>query len=145
MKKDFYIPIDHAHGVISLIFDYLTKTYGEKETICIIKDAVKKIYSSLIKDLKEKGLKEMESYLKKNMKFEKGEYSIDWKNRMLILMVDQCPAIKNMQQKKLRISKNFCKFSTELVNNIITKEAGYRSSVEYNQNKGKCIQKFWKE
>jgi hypothetical protein len=67
------------------------------------------------------------------------------KENHLICKVKKCPAISFMKDHKVEIDKDFCKCSTELVNKSIAKECGYSFKVDYDQEKGKCVQEFWKE
>ena len=138
VHKDF-------HYTLSLILDFLKDKYGEDEMVSMIKDVARVVYAPLIKDLKEKGLMEIEDHIKKVMQLEDGKYEVKKSNGAVIFNVKKCPAISYMNDKKMKISENFCKMTTKLILGEIAKAAGYKFSVDYNQNKGKCVQKFWKE
>ena len=138
VHKDF-------HGILGLIFDYLRDNYGEKELARIFKNIAKEIYSPLIKDIKEKGLSAAEDHLKKVMDLENGKYDVKWDDGTLVFKVTKCPAIHHIKDKGQNISENYCRITTELVTGVISEEAGYKFSVDYNQDKGTCTQKFWKE
>ena len=76
---------------------------------------------------------------------EDGKFDLDYEENKLVFNVKKCPAIWHMKDKKLEIDKEFCKISTEIVSTAVAKECGYNFKVEYDQENGKCIQKFWKE
>lgn len=137
LHKDF-------HYTLSLIFDFLKDNYDDDEMIRIMKKVAKTIYAPLIKDLKEKGLSAIESHIKDLMKLEDGEYEVEKGKNFVTLKVNKCPAIEYMNKKKMKISENFCRVTTGVVNEEIAREAGLKFSVEYDQKKGKCVQKFWK-
>lgn len=133
------------HGILNIIFDYMENTYGEQETRNILKTIIREIYSPIIKDLKNFGLKTINDHINQVMNLENGDYSVEGNNSdKLTVTVNKCPAIRYMINNNINIYNNFCKFSTELLNNVITDESGYVFSVKYNQNKGNCIQKFWR-
>jgi hypothetical protein len=63
--------------------------------------------------------------------------------------IGKCPAIRpareHMERRNMRLPDSFCRLTTGVVNNIIASEAGYRFSLKYDQEKGKCTQRFWKD
>ncbi len=67
-------------------------------------------------------------------------------------LADRTPAfivnkvgVSGMKDTGSDIDKDFCLCSTELVNKSIARECGYEFSVKYDQQNGKCIQKFWRK
>jgi len=66
----------------------------------------------------------------------------------LTIEVKKCPAIQpareHMERRNMKIPGVFCKLCTEVVNKVIARESGCKFLVEYNQDEGKCIQKFWR-
>ena len=83
------------------------------------------------------------------MALEKGKYSINKGNDTLEIVVERCPAIgparEHMERRNMRLPDSFCRLTTGVVNNTIALEAGYRFSLKYDQEKEKCIQRFWKD
>lgn len=136
LHKDF-------HYTLSLIFDFMKDNYGEDEMIRIMKKVGKSIYTPLIKDLKEKSLSAIAKHMKDLMKLEGGEYEVIKGKNFITFKINKCPAIEYMNKKKMQISKNFCRVSTGVISGEIARAAGFKFSVDYDQKKGKCIQKFW--
>ena len=138
LHKDF-------HYTLSLIFDFLKDNYGKDEMDRIMKKVGRIIYAPLIEEMKEKGLPSIEKHIKELMDLEEGKFEVDKDGRSVTFRVLRCPAIKHMKDKGLDISDDFCRISTGLVSKEIAENAGYRFSVDYDQDKGQCVQKFWKE
>ena len=151
MDKYLYnqsVDID-SHGQLGSIFHYLIKKYGEKETIAIVEDIARDIYRHMIEKVKRNGLVEMEEHFNQIMALEKGRYSINKDNDTLEIVVERCPAIgparEHMERRNMRLPDSFCRLTTGVVNNVIASEAGYRFSLKYDQEKERCIQRFWKD
>jgi hypothetical protein len=138
LHKDF-------HYTLSLIFDFLRENYGVDEMERIMKKVGSVIYAPLIKDMKENGLDAIEKHMKELMDLEDGIYESEKQGNSITFRIKKCPAIDHMKNKDLNISDDFCRISTGLVSREIAGEAGYRFSVDYDQDKGQCVQKFWKE
>ena len=138
VHKDF-------HGIVSYLFGYLRVHFGEKNLDKFLKDSASYIYKPLIDRIKKSGLKEMKKHLEITFSKEDGKFDTEFKDNQLFFKVKRCPAIWHMKDKKFEIDKEFCKCSTEIVNTVIAKESGYNFNLEYDQENGKCMQKFWKE
>lgn len=138
LHKDF-------HYTLSLIFDFLKENYGRDETDRIMKKVSRIIYAPLIEDMKERGLPAIEKHIKELMELESGKYSVEKDDDSVTFRIEKCPAISHMKNKNLDISPDFCRISTGLASKEIAEDAGFRFSVDYDQDKGQCVQKFWKE
>ena len=138
LHKDF-------HYTLSLIFDFLKDNYGVDEMERIMKKVGSIVYAPLIKDMKENGLDAIEKHMKELMDLEDGIYESEKQGNSITFRIKKCPAIDHMKNKDLDVSDDFCRISTGLVSQEIARGAGYRFSVDYDQDKGQCIQKFWKE
>ena len=137
------------HGILSSIFSYLEKEFGQAEAEEILKSIYKEIYADLIYKINDKGLEELVKHLKDVFDIEDGKYEIDTVNNEVIVKVDHCPAIRpakeHMEKRNKRINKNFCKYSTELFGRVIEEETKYKFSLEYELEKEKCIQRYWEK
>lgn len=138
VHKDF-------HSVMSYLIKYLRKNHDTEHLETFFKDASKYIYKPLIERIKKNGLVEMETHLKRTFSNEGGKFDIYCHNNKLLFKVKKCPAIWYMKENKAEIDKDFCRMSTEIVNKAIAEECGYYFSVKYDQENGKCEQKYWKE
>lgn len=138
VHKDF-------HGITSYLMKFIRENYGKEHLESFFTEAAGYIYKPLIERIKKNGLIEMKKHLERTFSMEEGKFDLDYKDNELIFKVKRCPAIWHMKDNKLEVDKDFCKSSTETVNKSIAKECGYDFSLEYDQENGKCIQKFWKE
>ena len=138
IHKDF-------HGILSLIFDYLKEKYGSGDTEDIFRHAAKRMYAPLIRHIMLTDLKAMERHIAQLMEIEGGEHTSRWEDGKLIVEIIKCPAIQHMEEKGQHISDGFCHLSTEVVNETMAEEGGYRFRVDFDQNAGKCTQVFWRE
>jgi len=139
VHKDF-------HQVMSFLIKFLRENHDKEHTKNFFSKAASYIYKPLIERIRKNGLSEMEKHLKRVFDMEKGKYNLtSKKDKEIIFKVKKCPAIRYLKKTGSEIDKNFCFCSTELVNKAIAKECGYNFSVDYDQENGKCVQKFWKE
>jgi len=136
VHKDF-------HAVMSYLIKFIRDNHGDQYMETFFTRAAAYIYKPLIERIKKNNLIEMKKHLEKVFTMEGGKFDIDYKNGEIIFKVSRCPAIWNMKDHNNSIDKDFCKCSTELVNKSIAKECNYNFSVEYNQEKGQCVQRFW--
>ena len=138
VHKDF-------HEIMSFLIKFLDENHGKGHMENFFSKASVYIYKPLIVRIRENGLDEMEKHLKRVFDSEKGKYKItSKKDKQIIFKVIKCPAILYLKKTGSEINKNFCLCSTELVNKAIAKECGYNFSVEYDQENGKCVQRFWR-
>jgi hypothetical protein len=142
-------PVDvDSHGQLGSIIFYLLNQYGEKETESIMESITEDIYKTLISKIKKNGIVEFEKHFKEIMTLEKGVYKIKRDDENLTIEVCKCPAIQpakeHMERRNMKIPEVFCKLCTEVVNKVIARESGYNFLIDYNQDEGKCIQKFWR-
>ncbi len=138
IHKDF-------HEIINYIIKYLKECYGKHYLESFFEKAAAYIYKPLIERIKNNGLLEMKKHLERTFSMEKGVYELTYNTDELVFIVKKCPAIWHMKDKKIKIDKDFCKTSTDIVSKTISQKCGYCYSVQFNQKNGKCIQKFWKE
>lgn len=133
------------HGLMSYLIKFIRENHGEKHLESFFSSSAVYIYKPLIKRIKDNGLVEIKKHLEKTFSIEDGEFDLKFKDNRITFNVKKCPAICFMKDKKIEIDKDFCKYSTEVVNKSIAKECSYNFKVDYNQEKGSCIQIFWKE
>ena len=138
VHKDF-------HGIMNFLIKFIRENHGEKHMEAFFTGAAAYIYKPLIERIRKNGLTEMKKHIEKVFSMEDGKVVSKLEDNHLVCNVKKCPAIYFMKDHKMEIDKNFCKSSTEIVNRSIAKECGYNFKVDYNQEKGSCIQEFWKE
>ena len=137
VHKDF-------HGAMSYGLKYVYDSYGDNGVKEYLKELVRTVYSPLSKALKKSGLRELEKHWKKIFDLEDADYKLFYEDNVLNLKINKCPAIRHMKKYGYEIFEGFCEHC-KILNAEICKNADYQDSIEYDQNKGKCLQKFWKE
>ena len=139
VHKDF-------HGVMSYLIKFMRENHGTGHMEKFFSDSAAYIYRPLIDRIKKNGISEIEKHYRKVFDMEKGKYEFESDGSSEITFkVKKCPAVWHMKETGSEIDRDFCLCSTELVNKSIAAECGYDFSVEYDQENGQCIQKFWRE
>lgn len=136
IHKDF-------HGVMSYLIKFIRESHSQKHMEEFFSQAASYNYKPLIDRIKKNGLIEMKKHLERVFSMENGEFELEFENSKLAFEVRKCPAIWYMKDNDQEVDKDFCRCSTELVNQSIARECGYNFSVKYDQDKGQCVQKFW--
>jgi hypothetical protein len=136
VHKDF-------HGALSYGIQFLVEQYGEEGLREFIGRLADTVYAPLVADLKARGLIALEEHWRRVFDLEEGEYRIEYGNDELIFSVQRCPAVSHMQAQGYAVAPHFCEH-TRIVNEAVCERAGYRSSVEYDQSRASCVQRFRK-
>ncbi|MDO9463848.1 MAG: hypothetical protein Q7J67_00870 [bacterium] len=137
VHKDF-------HGAMSFGLKYVYDSYGDNGVKEYLEDLANTVYSPLSKALKKSRLRELERHWKKIFDLEDADYKLFCDDNVLNLKINKCPAIRHMKKYNYEIFEKFCEHC-KILNSEICRNAGYKSSVEYAQNEGICLQKFWRE
>jgi hypothetical protein len=137
VHKDF-------HGALSYGIQFLVDNYGMDGLKKYLRGLAKSVYAPLAKDLKEDGLCAIRKHYEDIFTLEGGKFEFREEDDTLVFDVKECPAIAHMKAQGYEISPHFCEH-TRILNEAICNEAGYSSSVDYNQEEGRCVQRFWKE
>ncbi|GMV92840.1 MAG: hypothetical protein AMXMBFR82_26180 [Candidatus Hydrogenedentota bacterium] len=136
VHKDF-------HGALSYAFEFLESNYGEDGLRDFLDRLGDTVYKPLVLDLKARGLPALEDHWRRIMDLEGGEYTLRMDGDTLVLDLRACPAVHHMRAHDYRVSEHFCEH-TRIVNEAICRRAGYQATVEYDQDKGRCVQRFRK-
>ena len=136
LHKDF-------HGYHNFILKYVENKYGREFMLDGLRKIGATVYSDVAEKLKKQGLEYFADYWKEIFDLEDGRYQIELSDNELTLSVQQCPAIKHLHNKGWDVAPAFCEH-TRIVNEEICKAAGYSCSVDYDRDKGSCVQRFWK-
>jgi hypothetical protein len=137
IHKDF-------HGSFSYGLQFLCENYGQEEMKAYLTRLARTVYRPLIDSLKLRGLPALEEHLTYVFNIEEGKFRVDYEDDVLVFQVGKCPAIHHMKEHDYPIAQKYCEHC-RILNQEICKAAGYDSSTEYDQDKGSCTQKFWKE
>lgn len=137
VHKDF-------HGAMSYGIDFIVKRYGLDGLREYLSGLTKSSYAPLVNDLRARGLVALREHWGHVFSVEEGEFELRDEGDVLVLDVKTCPAIVHMKAQGYDISPYFCEH-TRMLNEAICGEAGYACSVEYDQEAGQCVQRFWKD
>ncbi|HOE10051.1 MAG TPA: hypothetical protein PLQ35_06430 [bacterium] len=136
VHKDF-------HGTLSLGLDFLQKNYGAEGTREFLTGLAETVYAPLVEEIKKRGLDALREHWENIFSLEEGEIALRIEDNVLILEVHKCPALHHIKEHGYTTSSNFCEH-TRITNEGICHAAGYECSVEYDQDRGRCVQRFWR-
>ena len=134
LHKDF-------HGYHNFILGYVEKKYGRRFMIYGMRRIGQNVYASVAQRLVKEGLTYLADYWKQIFELEEGKFSIDLKEDQMVLKVEQCPAVSWIAGKNWTLAPSFCEHC-KVINEEICDTAGYECSIEYEQQKGCCVQRF---
>ena len=136
LHKDF-------HGYHNFILQYVEQKYGRTFLIEGLRRIGRNVYAPLAERLAKDGLEYLAAYWKEIFDLEGGRCELSLQEQYLTLRVLKCPAICYVKDKGWPLAPSFCEH-TRIINEEICHTAGYDCSVEYDQQQGHCVQKFWK-
>ena len=136
VHKDF-------HGALSYGIDFIVQKHGLTGLRKYLAGLARTVYAPLADRLGREGLVALHDHWRDVFTVEDGEFELDERDGVLILHVKTCPAIAHMKSNHYPISPHFCEH-TRMLNEEICGQAGYACSVEYDQDAGTCVQRFWK-
>jgi hypothetical protein len=137
VHKDF-------HGALSYGIRFLTERYGDDKRRQFLSGLGTTVYAPLVDDMRQRGLTAMQEHLETIFSLEGGEFETTMEKDTLVFTVHRCPAIHHMKEHNYDIAPSFCD-ATRLVNTSICNAAGYVCSVDYDQEAGCCVQRFWRD
>ena len=136
LHKDF-------HGALCYGIKYLDDNYGPEATRDYLRQVGQTYYAPLSKRLKNEGLGALENHWNEVFAKEGGKFTMEHQDGVLVLTVQECPAIAHLKQINQLFTPRYCE-TTVVINETICAEAGYACSTQYEPGAGRCIQKFWK-
>ena len=136
VHKDF-------HGCLSFGLKFLAENYGSVEVEEYLRRVARTVYAPLIQRLRSQGLPALAVHWRRIMTLEDADFRLYADDDVLILEIRECPAIHHMKAHSYEIAPNFCE-STRIVNDEISRRAGFSTSTEYDQAIARCTQRFWR-
>jgi len=136
VHKDF-------HGLLSGCLQYLADYYGEGEVEAYLRQVAAQVYRPLSQALARQGLAALEAHWQRIFELEEADVDLRYEGEQLVLQVHTCPALEYMRDNSEHIYPKFCEH-TRIVNQGICQPAGYECAVEYDQDAGCCVQRFWR-
>jgi hypothetical protein len=137
VHKDF-------HGALSYGIQHVVDNFGLDVLHRYLDGLADTVYAPLVKALRADGLDAMCQHLEQTFTREQGHYEVRREGETLVFDVKECPAIAHMKAQGYAIAPHFCEH-TRILNDAICRRAGYACSVDYDQEAGQCVQRFWKE
>ncbi len=136
VHKDF-------HGVLSCAIDFLESEYGLQGLYEFLSSLSGTVYAPLVDEMRKEGLPALRRHVERIFELEGGELEINEDRQKLVLNVHRCPAISHLRRRGYPIASSFCEHC-RILNEAISKDAGFESDVVYEQSEGRCVQKFWR-
>ena len=135
VHKDF-------HLITASMIQYLNDNYGPDETLDYLKRLATTVYGPLVEKIKTEGLPAIREHFTWVFDTDGGEYA--WEqgdDGTLVLRVMRCPSVAQIREKYDPIPANFCE-QTRTVLGEICRLAGVAFAVEFDTDKGTCVQTF---
>jgi len=136
VHKDF-------HGALSFGLQFVEDHYGEQGLQDFLSGLADTVYQPLAADLRERGLPALRDHWQTVFEQEQADFELRMDGDVLVLDVRRCPAVTHMNEHGYAVAQHFCEH-TRIVNEAVCKAAGYTASVEYDQEAGRCVQRFRK-
>lgn len=136
LHKDF-------HGALCYAIRYLDENYGLEATTEYLRQVGRSYYAPLSQQLRNEGLAGLERHWNTVFTKEGGKFTLSCEGGVLVLTVHECPAIAHLKKIDQLFTDRYCQ-TTVVVNDTISRDAGYCCSTEYEPGAGKCVQRFWK-
>lgn len=137
VHKDF-------HGALSYGIRHLVEHYGMSGLTRYLHGLADTVYAPLVQALRNDGLDALRRHLEETFTLEGGKFETREEAGVLVFDVKECPAIAHMKARGYPIAPQFCEH-TRILNEAICERAGYACSVDYDQDAGTCVQRFWKD
>jgi len=137
VHKDF-------HGALSFGLQFIEDQYGQEGIEAFLAGLAGTVYKRLVDGLRARGLPALQDHWQAIFDLEQGDVEMHMDGEVLVLEVNRCPAIAHMKDRNYKVADHFCEH-TRIVNEAVCKAAGYASSVEYDQEAGRCVQRFWRQ
>ena len=99
LHKDF-------HGALCYAIKYLEENYGESAIDDYLRQVAKTYYAPLSGQLKQEGLSALERHWQNIFTLEGGKFSLGYEDGVLVLKVEECPAIAHIKKMVNCLLKN---------------------------------------
>jgi hypothetical protein len=129
------------HGAMSFGVEFLEREYGREGLEEFLAGLADTVYKELVEDLRERGLSALEDHWRRIMDLEEADYTLAMDGDTLVLDVRKCPAVHHMRGNDYRVAASFCEH-TRIVNEAVCRAAGFEAAVDYDQDEGRCVQRF---
>jgi len=131
------------HGALCYAIAYLDREYGTDVTRRYLQQVARTCYAPLIERLSREGLPALEAHWQSVFEREGGRFSLAYEGRVLVLTVQECPAIAHLKARNQLYTERFC-VTTQVVNETICRAAGCDASCAFEPGRGRCVQRFWR-
>ncbi len=134
VHKDF-------HGVLSFGLQFLEEHYGIDAVREFLSGLTETVYTAFVEDVRARGLAAIEDHWQTVFQLEGGDFDVRAEGDTLELRVNRCPAVTHLQEQGFLVAEHFCEH-TRMVNEAVCAAAGFTAEVEYDQEAGRCVQRF---
>ena len=131
------------HGGLSYGLQFVEDRYGQEGLRDFLSGLADTVFKPLVEDLRARGLPALRDHWQTIFELEDADFELRMEGDTLVLDVRRCPAITHMKGHGYAVADHYCEH-TRIVNEAVCKAAGYASSVEYDQEAGRCVQRFWR-
>jgi hypothetical protein len=136
LHKDF-------HGALCYAIKYLDDNYTPEATREYLTGVGRNCFAPLSENLKAEGLPALEKHWNEIFTKEGGQFTLEYRDKVLVLTVYECPAIAHLKKIGQLFTPRYCE-TTVVVNETVCGAAGYACSTQYQPGEGRCVQMFWK-
>jgi len=136
VHKDF-------HGGLSYGLQFVEDRYGPEGLRDFLSGLADTVFKPLVEDLRVRGLPALRDHWQTIFELEDGDFELRMEGDTLVLDVRRCPAVSHMKEHGYAVADHYCEH-TRIVNEAVCQAAGYACSVEYDQEAGRCVQRFWR-
>lgn len=134
VHKDF-------HGALSYGLQFVEEQYGMDGVRAFLEGLADTVYKPLVEALRTTGLDALREHWRHVFGLEEGSFDMRMDGDTLVLTVHRCPAVAHLKENHYWYSEHFCEH-TRIVNEAVCRAAGYESSVAYDQDGARCVQRF---
>lgn len=134
VHKDF-------HGALSYGLQFLDDHFGEAGVRDFLTGLADTVYAPLVEALRQRGLPALREHWQRVFELEGGEVAIEEEDGGLTLTVSRCPALAHLRARGYDVARCFCEH-TRIVNEAVCQAAGFEAQVEYDEEAGRCVQRF---
>lgn len=137
LHKDF-------HGALNVAIEYLHQRYGGEAVRRYLRQFAGTYYSRLTYALKTRGLIAMKEHYENIYAIEGGEVDFEYTPDELIIKIESCPAVTHIKSLGMKPASLFHE-TIRTVNETICQGTPFAFElVEYDEDTGKSIEKFYR-
>lgn len=134
------------HSSVNMGIDYLGEQYGKDVLVDYLNLYTEHVYDAVLQNVRRKGLKAIDEFIKDTYKKEKAEDLIETKlsDNLLIIKIESCPAVKHLRETGREVSKWYV-YTTTAIMEKLAAECGAKFVLQkYDKDTGAAEYSFEK-